>query len=157
MIDLGATTLWETYDTDWPKDDFHHEMQVGDAGGYFTSLSHSWSSGPTAWLMEEILGILPLEPGFTRTRIRPDLAGLKWARGSMPTPHGLIAVSAREDAGFHATVEVPAGIEALVSLPVNGGKSLLLDSKPVQGSPAEAGARAVVAVKGPGKFEFSSK
>jgi hypothetical protein len=64
------------------------------AGG---TVSHGWSSTPTRDLVQRVLGITPLEPGFAVAAIEPELGGLEWACGAAPTPHGLIAVDVRRD------------------------------------------------------------
>jgi hypothetical protein len=43
------------------------------------------------------LGVTPAEPGYTVARVAPRLGSLAWAKGKVPTPHGLITV--------HATAE----------------------------------------------------
>ena len=93
MIAEGATSFWEAYYPSWPKDNFHASLQADDGTGYFVSLAHGWSTGPTPWLMEQILGIQPTAGGFSQVTIRPDLAGLAWAKGAEPTPHGLLKVA----------------------------------------------------------------
>jgi len=97
MVKEGATSFWEGYDPDWPKDNFHEMLQSDNGQGYFVSLCHGWSSGPTAWLIEQVLGIQPQGAGFSKVNIRPDLAGLEWARGTEPTPHGPIRVDMRAE------------------------------------------------------------
>ena len=96
MVKEGATSFWEGYDPDWPKKNFHELLQSDNGQGYFVSLCHGWSSGPTAWLNEQILGIEPQGGGFSKVNIRPDLAGLAWARGTEPTPQGIIRIDLRE-------------------------------------------------------------
>ena len=118
MLREGATSFWEAYDPDWYKGDFHASLQSDNGSGYFVSLAHGWSAGPTAWLMEEVLGIQPTGAGFSKVNIRPDLVDLEWARGAEPTPHGLLKVEAHKGAGI--TVDVPEGVEANVSLPGSG-------------------------------------
>jgi alpha-L-rhamnosidase len=59
---------------------------------------HGWSSTPTRDLVQYTLGITPSQPGFARATVAPALGDLDWARGSAPTPHGLISVDARPDA-----------------------------------------------------------
>ena len=66
MIHEGATSFWEAYDPSWPKDDPHVDLQADDTAGYRISLAHGWSSAPTWWLMEQVLGIVPTGP-----RIQP--------------------------------------------------------------------------------------
>lgn len=53
---------------------------------------HGWSSTPTRDLVTGVLGVTPGEPGFASVRLAPALGGLEWARGDVPTPHGLVTV-----------------------------------------------------------------
>ena len=64
------------------------------AGG---TVSHGWSSTPTRDLVQRVLGILPAEPGFASASIEPELGYLEWARGSAPSPAGMISVDIRKD------------------------------------------------------------
>ena len=92
---------------------------------YGGTVSHGWSSTPTRDLVQRVLGVEPDEPGFGVTRIQPNLGGLEWAQGAVPTPAGLLRVHAtadsltvdspvpfvhdgrRYDAGHHAIVRAP--------------------------------------------------
>ena len=123
MLAEGATSFWESYDLRWPKTNFHLSLQADGTSGYFVSLAHGWSSGPAAWLEENVLGIQPLAPGYNSVEIRPSLLGLKFARGSVPTPHGPITIDI--DATKGITLDLPKGIEsASVTIPrVDGGES----------------------------------
>ncbi len=114
MLDAGATSFWEAWDPAWAGDDPHAKLQADDKVGYNASLAHGWAAGPAAWLMEEVLGVKALEPGFKRAQIRPDLAGLEWAKGGVATPLGVVGVDARVG---HYVVTIPAGMEAEVLLP----------------------------------------
>ena len=114
MLDAGATSFWEAWDPAWAGPDPHAHLQADDKVGYYASLSHGWSSGPAAWLIEQILGLTPLTPGYRRIQIQPDLAGLQWAQGAIATPHGAVRV---EVATQHITITIPAGISAEVRLP----------------------------------------
>ena len=121
MLNEGATSFWEAYDVDWYKEDFHSSLQADNRSGYFVSLAHGWSSGPTAWLMEEVLGIQPTGAGFATLNLRPDLVDLQWARGAMPTPHGLIRVDVHKRLGTaEIVVDLPQGVIARLSVPVSG-------------------------------------
>jgi len=111
MVEEGATSFWEAYDPGWYKEDFHSSLQSDNRSGYFVSLAHGWSSGPTAWLMEEVLGIQATGAGFSTVDIRPDLMGLAWARGAEPTPNGLLKVDVKPGV---ITVDVPEGVHARV-------------------------------------------
>ena len=157
MVAEGATSFWEGYDPAWPKDDFHANLQADDGKGYFVSLAHGWSSGPTAWLSEQVLGIRPASPGFARTTIRPDLMGLDWAKGSVPAPQGEIRVDYRATKTFNALVEVPPGVDASVAMPICGGKnSVTLDGVQAEGKITESGTRIEIHLDHPGNFAVQS-
>ncbi|MGV9303903.1 MULTISPECIES: alpha-L-rhamnosidase C-terminal domain-containing protein [unclassified Nonomuraea] len=75
-----------------------------DGGSY----CHGWSATPSRDLLVHTLGITPAEPGYERVRIAPRLGHLRWARGAVPSPHGLIAVEVRDDT---ITVDSPVPYE----------------------------------------------
>jgi hypothetical protein len=155
MLREGATSFWEGYDPSWYKEDFHSSLQADNLSGYFVSLAHGWSAGPTAWLMEEVLGIQPTGPGFKTVAVRPDLVDLQWAKGAEPTPHGLLKVEARKNgAGMTISVDVPLGVEARVSVP---GQNATLDGKAVAGIVVEGGARRLVTLSHAGHFELEGR
>jgi alpha-L-rhamnosidase len=128
MLDLGATSFWEDFDLEWTsnaagidelvpegKRDIH-----GDFGNYCYkglrhSLCHGWAAGPTAWLIEHVLGLQPAEPGCSRIRVRPDLGDLDFAEGALPTPHGLVRVDHRRgsDGRIETKLELPPGVEVV--------------------------------------------
>lgn len=114
MLQEGATSFWEAYDPHWPKSDFHAYLKADGKQGYYVSLAHGWSSGPAAWLTEQILGIRPTAAGFREVALRPDLAGLAWARGAEPTPHGLLRVAITRTT---ARVTLPPGVHAQLRVP----------------------------------------
>ena len=106
MLKLGATSFWEDFNVDWEKNaspinELPKESQSdahGDNGaycyvGFRHSLCHGWSSAPTAFLAEEVLGIHILSPGCSKVKISPNLGNLEWAKGEYPTPKGIISVS----------------------------------------------------------------
>ncbi len=121
MIDRGATTFWEDFNLDWLEnsgriDEFPQEGQEdihGDNGafcyvGFRHSLCHGWASAPTAFLAERVLGFTILEPGCKKMAIRPDLGNLSWAKGTYPTPYGIITVSHKKNADGTITTEYSA-------------------------------------------------
>jgi hypothetical protein len=82
------------------------------------SWCHAWAALPAYLLSAYVLGIQPLEPGFKRALIKPQLGELVWAEGQTPTPHGVIAVRLeREGAGTTLNVTLPKGVRAEVRLP----------------------------------------
>ena len=80
MLYAGATSFWETLQG---QADFQ----------YAGSLCHGWSAIPAYMFHRYILGVSPLEPGFTSFQASPMLSVMDSATGSIPTPYGPIAVS----------------------------------------------------------------
>jgi alpha-L-rhamnosidase len=126
MLDLGATTFWEDFNLDWTpnaaridelvpsgKKDIHGDFGAYCYLGFRHSLCHGWASGPTAFLSQTVLGVKPLEPGFRRVRIAPQLGNLKWAEGAYPTPRGPIRVRHQRnpDGTVSSRIDAPPGIQ----------------------------------------------
>ena len=120
MLSRGATTWWEEFDPSLPQD-----MNLVLDKMPYLSLSHGWSSGPTSFLTEYVLGVQPTAGGFKSVVIQPNLGDLKWAAGTVPTPHGAIQVRAdKAQKGIVCTLTLPSGVHALVKLP---GRTVALD------------------------------
>jgi hypothetical protein len=69
---------------------------IGECWGWGTHV-HGWSCTPTRDMIFYTLGVTPAEPGYTRARIAPRLGRLAWAKGVVPTPHGMISVTINND------------------------------------------------------------
>ncbi|MFN8467661.1 MAG: alpha-L-rhamnosidase N-terminal domain-containing protein [Caldilineaceae bacterium] len=69
---------------------------IGECWGWGTHV-HGWSCTPTRDMVFYTLGVTPAEPGYATARIAPRLGHLAWAKGTVPTPHGLIEVEATTD------------------------------------------------------------
>ena len=63
-------------------------------------------------LTEGLLGVRPLEPGYARFEFRPGAAkGIEWARGTVPTPKGLIKAEWRRIGGkIETSLSAPPGL-----------------------------------------------
>jgi len=59
-----------------------------------------------------VLGVTPLEPGFTKARIAPVLGDLAWAEGAYPTPRGPLRVrhERQPDGSIRSWVTAPEGV-----------------------------------------------
>lgn len=98
MVDVGSTTCFETF-PGWEKEDLTR------------SYCHAWSSSPCYVAGHDILGVVPLEPGFRKTLVAPRLGDLQWARGRVAIPGGYISVEAKiNDGKTHAKVIAPKDI-----------------------------------------------
>ncbi len=159
MINEGATSFWEAYDPAWPKDDPHVDLQADDTAGYRISLAHGWSSAPAYWLLDQVLGIVPTEAGFSKTTIRPDLLDLAWARGGEPTPNGLLKVDLKkEGSSLHAVIDIPEGVDATVLFPVKPGTDhVSVNGSSQNGNAVENGSRLAVHLAKAGHYELQAE
>jgi hypothetical protein len=103
MVESGTTITWEAWDQKYkPNQDWNH----------------AWGAAPANLLPRYILGVEPLAPGWKTARIRPRLAGLTSAQGTVPTPYGALDVQWQQaDALFTLSVTVPKGMTAYIELP----------------------------------------
>ncbi|MET0243339.1 MAG: alpha-L-rhamnosidase C-terminal domain-containing protein, partial [Flavitalea sp.] len=121
QIKYGATSYFEVFRPSW-----NQILKVNDAPpnnqcGY-TSIAHPWGAGVTKWMSENILGIIPVAPGFASFNILPHIGNLQKVSGEMPTPSGNIKVSIDRKAGIFSFA-VPSGTHARkVGVPLFGKK-----------------------------------
>ena len=121
MLSLGATTFWEDFDMEWlknaaPIDRFPKPGEIDVHGSYGNycykgfrhSFCHGWSTGPVSWLSRFVLGIEILEPGCKTLRIVPNLCDLDFAKGTFPTPFGVVSVEHKKQADGSVTTQITA-------------------------------------------------
>ncbi len=110
-ITMGATTIWERWDSILPDGSINP--------GEMTSFNHYAFGAVADWMHRRIGGIAPLEPGYRRILIAPQPGGgLTWARASLDTPLGTVAVRWEQDGeALRAEITVPDGAEAVLRLP----------------------------------------
>jgi alpha-L-rhamnosidase len=89
MLNLGATSFWEEYDPN--KKGTEHLAMYGRKFG--KSLCHAWGASPIYLLGKYYLGVSPTKPGYETYTVQPQLGGLQWMQGKVPTPDGDIDVS----------------------------------------------------------------
>ncbi|WP_342648393.1 alpha-L-rhamnosidase C-terminal domain-containing protein [Mucilaginibacter sp. CSA2-8R] len=93
MLNLGATSFWEEYNPD--KKGAEHYAMYGRPFG--KSLCHAWGASPIYLLGKYYLGVKPTAPGYQTYVVEPQLGGLKWMEGAIPTPNGDIKVHCTAD------------------------------------------------------------
>lgn len=115
MIRLGSTVTLEAWDPCFKNN---------------LDWNHAWGAAPADIIPRKLVGVTPLEPGFKKMRIRPQMGSLKEFSALVPTPRGGVHVSA---SGPHSViVEIPSGIrtEMWLKLPGgNGGATLTVDGR----------------------------
>jgi hypothetical protein len=79
---------------------------------------HAWSAWIAFDFLTRVLGIRPGKPGFEEILIRPQTAGHRFARGSMPTPAGIISVdwTKHENGLVTLSAQTPQGVPVTVEL-----------------------------------------
>ena len=118
-VTMGATTIWERWDSMLPDGTINP--------GQMTSFNHYALGAVADWMHRTIGGIAPLEPGFSRVLIAPQPGGgITWARSSLDTRHGKVAVSWSVDESGVMTLdlEVPETVTAKVQLPSAEGREV---------------------------------
>ncbi|GGE49752.1 alpha-L-rhamnosidase-like protein [Pedobacter psychrotolerans] len=88
MLKLEATSFWEEYNPD--KKGVEHLEMYGRPFG--KSLCHAWGASPIYLLGKYYLGVSPDLPGYETYTIQPNLGGLGWMEGKVPTANGDISV-----------------------------------------------------------------
>jgi hypothetical protein len=151
MLAEGATSFWESYDPRWTKRSFHTGLEADGLAGYYVSLAHGWSAGPTAWLMDELLGVRPTGAGFRTATIEPELAGLQWIDGTVPAPAGAIHVHAQEG---RITLDLPAGVAARVLIKATANSQVALNGAPAQVRGAQVPGYRMLQIGRPGHYEI---
>ena len=67
--------------------------------------NHAWGTPPLNIISRYVLGVTPLEPGFAKISVKPQVGGLRQMKGLVPTTRGAVKVDVDGDA---LKVTVPA-------------------------------------------------
>ncbi|SEQ09912.1 family 78 glycoside hydrolase catalytic domain [Microlunatus flavus] len=111
-VTMGATTVWERWDSMLPDGTINP--------GQMTSFNHYALGAVVDWLHRTVAGLAPLEPGYARVLVAPQPGGgLTWARTSLETARGRVAVAwtRTDDGGLDLDVVLPEGVSGVVRLP----------------------------------------
>ncbi len=119
--------------------------------------NHAWGAVPANIIPRRLMGVTPLEPGFGRIRIRPQVGSLRSGSLKTPTIRGPVHVSFEQAPGrsFSLSVLLPANVTAEVHVPASGKGQVEVDGK--AGTYPVEGRHAVVAGVGGGRHTFRSR
>jgi hypothetical protein len=143
MVESGTTISWEAWDQKYkPNQDWNH----------------AWGAAPANIIPRKVMGVEPLQPGYTQIRIAPQPGPLTWASAAIPTPKGPVMVAFKKSPNLTLFVEIPEGMTAVIQLPpplasVLECTQLLCNDKPVKATAKDGGLIADQPV-GPGSYEF---
>lgn len=73
---------------------------------------HAWSASPNYDFLATVAGIRPASPGFKTVRMEPALGNLKFIKGQMPHPSGMIVFDLKRNGaeGIQGEVTLPEGL-----------------------------------------------
>ena len=143
MVDSGTTITWEAWDQKYkPNQDWNHP----------------WGAAPANIIPRKVMGVEPVQPGYTQIRIAPQPGPLTWAQAKVPTPKGPVQVAFKTVPEFTLTVEIPTGMTAVLTLPLPatapaGCSGLLCNGKPLPAT-AKDGRLIADQTVGPGRYEI---
>lgn len=109
MIRVGSTISLEAWDNKYkPNQDWNH----------------AWGAVPANIIPRKLMGVEPLQPGFEKVHIKPQLATLAWAKATIPTIKGEIQMEVEnQNSKYCMQVTIPANMEADVYLPLPAKKN----------------------------------
>lgn len=103
MVASPLTSLWE----DWA---------VGGYGG--GSINHGWAGGPLPLLSRYIAGVSPLEAGWNKILVNPQLGDLKWVKCTVPVFNRELKIEVHAtDGSWKLSVENGTEKECIIALP----------------------------------------
>lgn len=121
MIQSGSTITWEAWDLKYKNN---------------LDWNHAWGTAPANIVARFLLGVRPLEPGFSRVLIQPQPGSLEQVTGIVPTIRGSIEISLvnRQAEPFELRINIPSNMTAKVGVPRRDKQSrmLVVDGKKVE-------------------------
>ncbi|MCH6256763.1 hypothetical protein MLD52_09410 [Puniceicoccaceae bacterium K14] len=110
MLDVGSTITLEAWDDSFkPNQDWNH----------------AWGAAPGNAIARFLLGVRPLEPGFSKMLIAPRPGSLTFAKGRVPTIRGPVDVSIENrNESISAELRIPGNTEPTVSLKLPADKRI---------------------------------
>ena len=102
IYDVGTTITLEAWDNRFkPNQDWNH----------------AWGAAPANLIPRRLMGITPVEPGFSKVRIQPQIGNLDFAKIRHPTQFGPIDLAInRQGNNLEYKISLPEGMSAEVLL-----------------------------------------
>ncbi|MBD3184491.1 Bacterial alpha-L-rhamnosidase, partial [Candidatus Poribacteria bacterium] len=104
MIEVGSTITLEAWDIKYKGN---------------MDWNHAWGAVPANIIPRYLMGVRPLEPGFSRILIHPQPGKLEHARAKIPTIRGTVNVifQKNHENSYRLEIDIPANTTAKVVLP----------------------------------------
>jgi alpha-L-rhamnosidase len=154
-INQGASTIWERWNSYSKAEGFNPQKM--------NSLNHYAYGAIGEWMYERIAGVAPLEAGYKTISIAPQVRQpLTSASASLNTSYGKVSSSWEVvDNEFKLQVVVPPNTTAIVIIPANTKKELVLDGKEFTANEniklEKKGEKSFQLLVQPGHYTFTSK
>lgn len=111
MINVGSTISLEAWDDRYkPNQDWNH----------------AWGAAPANIIPRKLVGIEPLEPGYSKVRIKPQIAELKRIEASLPTIRGTIEIRVTQTDSYQLQVRIPGNVHADIYIPMISDNDVIM-------------------------------
>ena len=122
IYDVGTTITLEAWDNRFkPNQDWNH----------------AWGAAPANIIPRFLMGVQPIEPGFIKIQIKPQVGALKSGTLDLPTIRGTLHVHFEkvENESFSLKVQIPSNTKAKVYIPKLGinNSIVMMDGVPREG------------------------
>ncbi len=144
IYDVGTTITLEAWDNKYkPNQDWNH----------------AWGAAPANIIPRYLMGVQPLEPGFAKVRIKPQVGSLRQGSLIHPTVRGPMGVNfeSKPNQSFVLVVDIPANTQAVVYLPRMDRDGTDVDSSGTEIEGEIEGNFLVLDNVGPGLHRFERK
>lgn len=120
MIKSGSTITMEAWDIKYKPN---------------TDWNHAWGAAPANIIPSMMWGIRPLEPGFSKAEIKPQLGGLKYSKIVVPTLRGKITAEYKNKSNSRMyTITIPGNMECDF-IPIDKDKTIYLNGEKLKSFP----------------------
>lgn len=100
------------------------------------TFSHAWGSAPGNVIVRDLCGIRPVEAGYSKVQIMPQIGSLQTVSVKVPSIKGYLTMEidrTASDSVIELSVTLPVGTTGIVYVPAEGveGNSLIVDGSTV--------------------------
>jgi alpha-L-rhamnosidase len=119
MIKSGATITMEAWDMKYKSD---------------ADWNHAWGTAPANIITRLLWGIIPVQPGFNKVQIKPQLSNLAFSKIKVPTIKGYIIAEYKQNnkKSKEYIIEIPVNMKADFIFLDQGNPKISLNKKRIK-------------------------
>lgn len=102
---------------------------IGEEGYGGGTTNHAWSGGGLTLLSQYVAGISPIDPGYTKFSVRPQIGSLYHVKATVPSIKGDINVEVTKNESYTIRLDVPSQTTAEVRIPKENFEYLSVNNK----------------------------